>query len=142
MNLAEARKHLDLARKQFDKAATDWWEPADPPSCVTNVFYAYENVVVALAECFSIKWKKNHYHKAEVAAQLAKDGKVTTDISDEMLRLNDLRKDVSYGEPGDDLCNEDLENLVTELENFIDEAEEILTRLEDEAAEDDDDDDE
>ena|SRR2546423_11264931 len=108
MNLEEARNHLDLARKQWDKAATDSWEPKDAASCVTNVFYAYENVVVTLAECFTIKWKKNHYDKAEVAAKLAKDGKASKDISQEMLRLNDLRKDVSYGEPGYDLDNEEL----------------------------------
>ena len=137
MNLEEARNHLDLARKQFDQAQIDSWEPQEPASCVTNVFYAYENVIVALADCYDIKWKKNHYDKAEVAAKLANDGKVTKNISQEVLRLNTLRKDVSYGEPGHDLENEDLEGLVSELEIFIDEAEEILSGLEDEASDDD-----
>jgi hypothetical protein len=54
-----------------------------------------------------------------------------------MLRLNDLRKDVSYGEPGYDLDNEDLEDLGSELEDFIDEAEEVLSKLEDASDEDD-----
>ena len=137
MDLTNARKHLDLARKQWDSAATDSWEPEEPASCVTSVFYAYENVVVALAEVFDIKWKKNHYDKADVAAQLAKGGKLSKDISQLMLRLNDLRKDVSYGEPGADLLNEDLETLVSDLESMIDEADEIVSKLEDEVAEDD-----
>jgi hypothetical protein len=135
VNLAKARSHLALAREQWDKAATDSWEPKEPASCVTNVFYAYENVVVALAEGFGIKWKKNHYDKADIAARLAKERKISKDISDEMLRLNGLRKDVSYGDPGCDLGNEDLEALVSELESMIDEADEILSKLEDEAAE-------
>ena len=136
MDLEQARNHLNLARKQWDKAATDSWEPQEPASCVTNVFYAYENVVVALAECFTVTWKKNHYDKAEVAARLAKEGKITTDVSQELLRLNTLRKDVSYGEPGLDLTNEDLESLVSELEHFIDETDEILSKLEDQETED------
>jgi hypothetical protein len=94
-------------------------------------------VIVALADCLDIKWKKNHYDKAEVAAKLANGGKVTKDISGELLRLNGLRKDVSYGEPGHELENEDLDELVSELESFIDEAEEILSGLEDEASDDD-----
>lgn len=97
MNLTNARNHLDLARKQWDNAATDSWEPEEPASCVTSVFYAYENVVVALAEVFDIKWKKNHYDKADIAAQLAKDGKLSKDISQLMLPLNGLRKDVYPG---------------------------------------------
>jgi hypothetical protein len=137
MDLEQARNHLDLARKQCDKAATDSWEPQEPASCVTNVFYAYENVIVALAECFTIKWKKNHYDKADVAAQLAKEGRITTDVSQELLRLNTLRKDVSYGEPGHDLINEDLEGLVSELESFIDESDEILSKLEDQETDED-----
>jgi hypothetical protein len=135
MNLTNARDHLDLAQKQWDSAATDSWEPEEPASCVTSVFYAYENVVVALAEVFDIKWKKNHYDKADIAAQLAKDGKLSKDISQLMLRLNGLRKDVSYGEPGADLLNEDLETLVSDLESTIDEANEIVSGLEEAAAE-------
>src|SRR5262245_20510384 len=103
MNLTNARKHLNLARKQWDKAATDSWEPEEPESCVTNVFYAYENVVVALAEALGLEWKKNHYNKADIAAQLAKDGKLSKNISQLLMQLNALRKDVSYGEPGEDL---------------------------------------
>ncbi len=138
MDLIEARDHLDLAKKQWDSAATDSWEPEEPESCVSNVFYAYENVIVALCEALNVEWTKNHYKKAEIAEELAKQGKVSKDVSKIMLHLNELRKDVSYGEPGAALLNEDLEALVSELEHFIGEAENIVSTLEDEATEDDD----
>jgi hypothetical protein len=54
------------------------------------------------------------------------------DLSDEVLRLNDLRKDVSYGEPGAELRDEDLERLVTELELLINEVEKFVSDLEEE----------
>jgi uncharacterized protein (UPF0332 family) len=136
MDLIKARDHLELAQKQLDSAQTDSWEPAEPESCVTYVFYAYENAIVAVSEALGIKWKKNHYEKAELAAQFAKEGKLSKDISDLMRRLNDLRKDVSYGEAGVDLLDEDLEALVTDLELMIDEVEGIISNLEDHAEED------
>jgi uncharacterized protein (UPF0332 family) len=135
MSLTTAREHLGHAKKQLDDAAVDSYAPEDPESCVTNVFYAYENVVVALAEAFDIKWKKNHFDKADVAAQLAKDGRLSKDLSQLMLRLNELRKNISYGEPGDDLLDEDLEALVSDLESMIDEADEVISRAEEEETE-------
>jgi hypothetical protein len=134
MNLTEARKRFEHAKKQLDEAASDSWEPQDPPSCVTNVFYAYENLIVALAEAFDVKWTKNHYDKAEIAARLAKDGKLSKDISGLLLHLNDLRKDVSYGEPGTDLLEEDLEGLVTDLESTVDEVDGTNSDIEEEEA--------
>src|SRR4051794_31179371 len=126
MSLEAAREHLNLASKQRDRASTDAWEPTDPASCVTNVFYAYENLIVAVAEAKNEAWAKNHYKKAELAQRLAQSGVLSKDLSDEILRLNNLRKDVSYGEPGENLGNEDLENLVCELESVIEEVEKIV----------------
>src|SRR5437763_1637728 len=109
MSLDEARNHLDLAREQWDHACTDSWEPEEPASCVTNVFYAYENLIVAAAEAKDLPWAKNHYKKAELAKRLHRDGTLKRDVSDDLLRFNDLRKDVSYGEPGMELLNANLE---------------------------------
>jgi pimeloyl-ACP methyl ester carboxylesterase len=47
--------------------------------------------------------------------------------------LNKLRKDVSYGEPGYDLKDADLEDIVTDLEKFVAEVEAIVTKAEEEA---------
>jgi uncharacterized protein (UPF0332 family) len=130
MSLEAAREHLDLASQQRDRAATDSWEPADPASCVTNAFYAYENLIVAVAESANKEWPKNHYKKAELAKQFAADGALKKDLSEEILRLNNLRKDVSYGEPGAKLRNEDLETIVSELEETIEAVEKIIGDLE------------
>jgi hypothetical protein len=63
-DLEAARAHLDLARKQWERASSDAWEPTDPASCVTNVFYAYENLIVAVAEARGREWAKSHYKKS------------------------------------------------------------------------------
>ena len=47
-----------------------------------------------------------------------------------MLHLNDLRKDISYGEPGSDLLDEDLYQLVVDLEGMVNEVEEIVAAKE------------
>jgi hypothetical protein len=59
---------------------------------------------------------------------------LSIDVSDKILRMNDLRKDVSYGEP-DELADADLESIVGELETFIEEVEGIVEALEDEVEE-------
>ena len=126
MSLEAARKHLERASQQLDRAATDAWEPADPASCVTNVFYAYENLIAAVAEAKNLTWTKSHYKKAELAKELAGQGILSKDFSDHLLRLNDLRKDVSYGEPGMELSDQDLEFFVAELEDTIEEVKGIV----------------
>lgn len=47
--------------------------------------------------------------------------------------MNNLRKDVSYGEPGYDLKAADLEDIVPDLEKFVAEVEAIVTKAEEEA---------
>lgn len=140
MDFEEARAHLDLAKEQWEKAATAWWEPSDPASCVTNAFYSYENLIVALAEAQGRRWEPSHYKKAALAGELFKAKILQTDVSDTILHLNDLRKDVSYGEPGEELGEADLEAIVSNLESFIEEVETIVETLEQEADEVDDED--
>jgi hypothetical protein len=47
--------------------------------------------------------------------------------------LNELRKDVSYGDPGEELSEVELEGLVSGLELFLDEVGELVTSLEEES---------
>jgi hypothetical protein len=105
MSLEIARQHLDLASVQLDRAQTASWEPAEPESCVSNAFYAYENLIVAVAEAKDVAWARNHYRKADLAKEFAEQMVLSVDLSGTLLHLNDLRKDVSYGEPGFDLSN-------------------------------------
>lgn len=128
--LKEAKAHLARARNQWDRAAVDSWEPADPAECVTKCFYSYENAVVAAATALGTAWTKKHYEKAALAKKLFEQNKIKTDISDRLVELNELRKDVSYGDPGEELSEVDLEDLVSELESFLDEIDELVTSLE------------
>jgi uncharacterized protein (UPF0332 family) len=128
--LKEANDHLTRAREQWDRAAVDSWEPAEPADCVTKCFYSYENALVAAAAALGAAWTKKHYEKAELAKKLFEQNKLKTDISDLLVRLNELRKDVSYGEPGDELSQINLEDLVSDLEGFIDEVGELVASLE------------
>jgi uncharacterized protein (UPF0332 family) len=135
MVLEEARKHLDLAKEQWESATCDAWGPEDAAGCVTNAFYAYENLIVAVAEAHGRKWEPNHYKKSKLAAQLFSEKILRTDVSGTILQMNDLRKDVSYGEPGFELAEADLEDIVSDLEIFLNEVESIVDTLEQEAEE-------
>ncbi|HEY6770697.1 MAG TPA: hypothetical protein VI386_38630 [Candidatus Sulfotelmatobacter sp.] len=120
--LKEAHAHLARAKDQFD-CAVDSWEPADPAECVTKCFYAYENGLVAAATALGAAWTKKHYEKVALAKQLFEQNKLKTE-------LNELRKDVSYGDPGEDLSLVDLEGLVSDLELFLGEVDELVTNME------------
>jgi hypothetical protein len=88
---------------------------------------------VAVAEATGSVWKKRDDKKAELARELFEKKLLSKDLHDEMLRLNTLRKDVSYGEEGFELRDEDLEDPVSELESMLDEIESIIAKLEEEA---------
>ncbi|HEV7219707.1 MAG TPA: hypothetical protein VGN39_12595 [Terriglobales bacterium] len=47
-----------------------------------------------------------------------------------LVKLNELRKDVSYGDPGEELSEVDLEDLVYELELFLNEVGKLVMSLE------------
>jgi hypothetical protein len=127
--IQDARKRLALAQKQWDEAVTDSWEPAEPADCVTKAFYAFENALMAAVVVTGGPRTQRHYEKADLALKLHRDHGLR-DISDRLNELNDLRKDVSYGEPGDDLREVDLEDLVSELESFIEEVERLISAQE------------
>ena len=99
---------------------------------MTKCFYSYENSLVAAATALGTPWTKKHYEKAALAKRLFEENRLKTDISDLLVRLNELRKDVSYGDPGEQLSEVDLEDLVSGLELFIDEVDELVTSLEEE----------
>ena len=128
--LKEATTHLARARDQWDRASVDSWEPADPAGCVTKCFYSYENGLVAAATALGTAWTKKHYEKAALAKRLFEQNKLKTDVSDRLVTLNELRKDVSYGDPGEELSEVDLEDLVSELDLFLDEVGELVASLE------------
>ena len=128
--VSEARNRLKLATKQCDDAWTASWEPPDPAECVSKCFYAFENAVVAAATVLGRKWKKDHRKKANLAATLFSEGKLTTNIRDLLFNLNDVRKDISYDEPGSTLAEIDLDDLVSDLEDYLRQVESLIDDVE------------
>ena len=126
MRAEEARAALDRARKHRERVSVASRPPEDHGVAVTWAFYAYENCVVAAAYALAIPWKKRHPNKVAIARRLFKDGHVSRDIGDELERLNELRKDVQYGDPGLELLEVNLEALSAELERYVDEVAALL----------------
>jgi uncharacterized protein (UPF0332 family) len=124
--LEEARRLFDLASGQLDDAESAWWEPAEPAKCITNTFYAYENAVTAAMLVAGRDRTRKHYEKAQIARTLFETQILRTDVSDLLTYLNDIRKDVQYGEPGFDMKQVSLEDLVADLERFIEEVKALL----------------
>lgn len=131
-NLVEAIQRLRTAKEQWQQAAVHSWEPAEPAECVTKCFYAFENALTAAVLAVGKKATTKHYEKANLAASLVKKGVLKTDVSGRLTELNDLRKDVQYGEPGQALANADLEDILSELEAFVEEVEAIVEGAEEE----------
>lgn len=126
----QARQRLTLAKEQHDSAAVNAWEPAEPAECVTKCFYALENALTAAVLVLGETPTTKHYEKSNLAKQLASQSKLKQDISKRLNELNDLRKDVQYGQPGTELANADLEDILGEIEGFIDEVESLVEKAE------------
>ena len=52
------------------------------------------------------------------------------DIRSLLHHLNDVRKDISYDEPGPELADIDLEELVSELEEYLSGVDALIDRVE------------
>lgn len=126
----KARTKLVRATEQWDQATMASWRPTEAGDCVTKCFYSFENAVVAAAIALDIRWEKQHFHKAQIAKQLAQNGHVTPDVSDLLSWLNELRKDISYGEPGPHLMDINLEDLLSDLESYLAEVEQVIGNAE------------
>jgi hypothetical protein len=129
-DLQSAKRHLRIAKKHLERAQATSDAPSGPEECVTWSFYAFENAVSAAADAAGIRWDRNHPSKQRAAKLLHKRGIVSFDISDRLEELNALRKDIQYGEPGEDLQQVPSEDLVGELESFIDEVERYVASKE------------
>lgn len=128
MSQAEAETHVGAAKKQLNRVLTVIWDADDEDReiAVTWAFYAYENGVVAVAEKANIAWKTTHWNKLDVADEIHRRGLVSVNVRQRLEELNELRKDVQYGEAGPDLKKYDLEDLAIELETFVNEVEKFV----------------
>lgn len=128
MGLKEAESHLDTAKKHLERVQNEAndIDGGDSAAAVTWAFYAYENCVSAIAETHERRWTHDHVQKAGLARAFYAEGLISRDVGDLLEELNRLRKDVEYGTPGSDLMETDLEELNSELEEYIDEVESCM----------------
>ena len=99
MSLRQARAKAKLAREQLVRVQGAV-SAEDPEDAVTWAFYACENAVVAAAEREGLSWKPTHVSKQQVASALHKSNVLSRDVSATLQELNELRKDVAYGDVG------------------------------------------
>lgn len=125
MSLKFARGRIASAKRQLERVQSAE-SASDPENAVMWAFYSYENCVTALAEAYGLTWTRNHREKAQLARQLYTDGNISRDVGDHLEELNRLRKDVAYELPGLELEDLDLEDLASQLEEFIVEIESRL----------------
>lgn len=131
MSVEQAGQCLARAKKQLEKVQLAVGvETPDPEDAVMWAFYSYENCVTALAEMHGRTWRKTHPDKVGLARTFYAEQLISRDIGDELEELNRLRKDVAYDEPGRELDDRDLEDLASELEEFIAEVEARLDTIE------------
>jgi hypothetical protein len=57
-------------------------------------------------------------------------GLISVDVSDRLREFNELRKDVAYDEPGPELAQLDLEDVASNLENFVEEVSRMIEAAE------------
>lgn len=132
MSIQAARKQLGTAKKQLERVRAASWESTedDREVAATWAFYAYENCVVAVAEALERPWQRIHQRKADLARALYQEDVVSRDLGNTLEELNEIRKNVQYGEPGLEVLELDLEELTSELEAFIGETERIIEKAE------------
>ena len=127
MSNKEVKDKFTLAKEQLDRANGSWGGTNDEPENVIMwCFYALENAVVAAAEATGWKWKRTHHDKVELAKKLHSKGIVNLDVSGLLTTLNEARKDVAYGEPGSMLREIDLEDMLSQVEEFMEQVKGIL----------------
>jgi hypothetical protein len=95
----------------------------DLTEAVTWLFLALEAAIVAVAEAHGVDTKKNHWMKADAAAELHRRGVLAHDYSATLRLLNEARKLVTYegGEP--DLEGQSLEDIAADVEVAVERAE-------------------
>jgi len=79
-------------------------------------FYCLENAVVAASLHLSIDIRKSHPSKAEASKELSSRCGLP-DVSGLLVRLNDARKAVAYGDVA--VPNLDPEDLAAEIEGYV-----------------------
>jgi hypothetical protein len=121
-----AREKLALAEKHLDKVLAAWSEP-DWADLAIYGLYCLEAAVEAAASAVGVSVTKQHWRKANVAAELF-EGHQLPDVESLMSALNDARKAEAYG---DIVAPElDAEDVATEIERYVEAVRALVERTE------------
>lgn len=106
-------KHV-LAREHLDRGLNGI-EAKDSTEAVTWLFLSLEAVIVAVADRHEMDTRKQHWKKAEVAAELFGMGALPADFSTTLRVLNEARKVTTYEGGDPDLDGRSLEDLASDV---------------------------
>ena len=112
-----------LAQEHLKRAQTAAWDPVDWVELSTFAFYCLEAAVMAAAAHVGYNVPPSHPAKARAATDLARDHGLT-DVSTLLYDLNAARKSSAYGDTA--FPNLDAEDVVRELEDYLDEVGTLL----------------
>ena len=87
------------------------------------LFLSLEAAIVSVADKHGLDTRKQHWRKAEVAAELHSTGVPPHDFSDTLRLLNEARKVATYDGDEPDLDGRSLEDIATDVEAAVDFAE-------------------
>ena len=119
-----ARQQLNLAKKHLERVQA----AGDPPDWLDLAmygFYCRENAVSAAATHAQIRFGKSHPSKAEAARELSRRHGLPN-VSSLLVRLNDARKSVAYGDIV--MPNRDADDVAIEIEEYVEAVEGFLGR--------------
>jgi hypothetical protein len=91
----------------------------DSTEAVTWLFLALEAAIVAVADKHGVDTKKNHWVKAEVAAELHRAGVLPQDFSSTLQLLNEARKVTTYEGEEPDFEGASLEDIAADVERAV-----------------------
>lgn len=110
-------KH-ELAREHLNRGLAGV-AAGDPTEAVAWLFLSLEAAIVSVAEKHGLDTKKQHWKKAEVAAELHSSGVLPHDFSDALLLLNEARKVATYDGDEPDLDGRPLEEIAADVEDAV-----------------------
>ncbi len=118
--LKKARHQLGIAKKGIDSGSDD--------IAITFLFQAYENAVRAATKSTgAFADTKAHWDLESQAEDLVDQGYLESDVSERLQDLNAGRKEAAYGYE-EDFEHSDFEEMIRELESFIQEVEALIAR--------------
>jgi hypothetical protein len=110
-------KH-ELAREHLDRGLAGI-SADDATEAVAWLFLSLEAAIVSVADKHGKDTERQHWRKAEVAAELRASGVLPHDFSDTLRLLNEARKIATYEGDEPDLEGQSLEDIAADVETAV-----------------------